>query len=764
VSGASDAKAPAPTLYRARVDDPRDRAALPIARPRGRAPAKAKRTSDVTRFRGVLLAALAGAVGIGVTSFVAPPAAGPGALGRPHAKAKLTCANCHHERDDEAPATNAKNAKASKKANARPYDVPSSVCEGCHGAHPSTRPGHVRARAEGTLTCASCHTIHKGEQGVWFAAADPSSATPPRVTRFVPGLEVEVAASSYRPAHGTTVPIPRVESCSGCHAPSDPRDPIQRCLLPGQEALGGARPIVCFEEHQPAYPSDDRARKPQSSGVCGAQHTQDRAIAWDAARAVVLAAPTVEQAAARGGPWATLGIGSIAAILALGLARGGFAFADRRRDKRKAAPTEAMPKAATRVRLPTIDTATCLGCYACVDACPYDVLAIERYVAVVARPEACCGLILCEQKCPNGSLTIASGEAIGERPRINDNLESLDTPGIFLAGDVTGLPLIKNAIRQGALAIDRAHASLGGRAGDASRAVDVVIVGAGPAGLSAALRAKELGLSYRVIEQASVAQSIKSFPRGKLVFDQPLDVPVAGKLWLAESTKEELLAVWTRVVRQERLIIDEDTRLLGVRSEGDGFVVTTGPGPSARDPNAAPKALAARRVVIAIGQRGSPRRLDAPIPEAAESRVHYHLSDARSFEGKRIIVVGLGDVAMETATALARQPGTTVTLVHRGSGFSRGNARNVAEVQRLVASNKLTLLLSREVRDVTGDAVALAHTGNKAAAERLPFDALFVMIGALAPWSTLRAAGIRPVSDEKEPTAAPSVFSSNGPA
>src|SRR6185503_6791103 len=167
---------------------------------------------------------------------------------------------------------------------------------------------------------------------------------------------------------------------------------------------------------------------------------------------------------------------------------------------------------ATRVRLPQIDVNTCLGCYACVDACPYDVLAVERYVAVVARPEACCGLTLCQQVCPNGSLVVTDGEPIGDRPHLGDDLQAVDAPGVYLAGDITGLPLIKNAILQGARVVESIHAAMPRHGAE----LDLVVVGAGPAGISAALKAKELGLRCEVIEQGGVAQSIKSFPRGKL--------------------------------------------------------------------------------------------------------------------------------------------------------------------------------------------------------------------------------------------------------
>ena len=266
-----------------------------------------------------------------------------------------------------------------------------------------------------------------------------------------------------------------------------------------------------------------------------------------------------------------------------------------------------------------------------------------------------------------------------------------------------------------------------------------MIVGAGPAGISAALRAGELGLSFEVIEQGSVAQSIRSFPRGKLVFDQPLELPVTGKLWLRESTKEELLSHWLRIVRQARLPIREDTRMTGI-AEGDGGLhVTVAPREGGE-----PFVIRARRVLLAIGQRGSPRRLGFPLSPDVEARVHYHLADARSFEGMRVIVVGLGDVAMEAAVALSRQPGTRVTLVHRGEGFARGKARNIAEVKRLVEAGRVRLHLRTEITAIAADRVTLRGPDGEAS---IGWDAALVMIGSVPPREVLRAAGVRTIAE-----------------
>ncbi|WP_437747759.1 NAD(P)-binding domain-containing protein [Sorangium sp. So ce1504] len=789
--GADDAARPPDptrTLYRADLSDPRQRAAQPREVVRGRAARRAEATSDVTRFRGVLPATLAGAVATGAAALLFPPPGGhaaPGPLSLPHARAQLACASCHAEQAPAAPREAAAAREGAPSRGAAAGARIDQACVGCHGAHGSTRRSHGQLLASGALSCATCHPIHRGDQGVVF---DP--ARPP--VRFAPGAEVELPRSAFRPGQPATVAIVTAGSCAPCHDLAAPRDPIARCLVAAQAPLGDARPITCFDEHRPALPEDaatgragggtrpagrnaGRAGGDTSpAGVCSGQHTEDRALAWDAARDAAAALPVVKAGATPGAPallW--MGAGLAAAALAFAGARGGQALRARRarRAARDAGGEDAMLRPAARVRLPRIDTTTCLGCYACVDACPYDVLAIEKYVAVVARPEACCGLTLCEQRCPNGSLTIEGGAPIADRPRLGDDLGSLDVPGLHLAGDVTGLPLIKNAIHQGAHAATRIAEDLrqAGPRGASGQELDLIIVGAGPAGISAALRAKELGLSFEVIEQGSVAQSIQSFPRGKLVFDQPLDLPMTGKLWLKESTKEELLSHWLRVVRKERLPILQDTRMVSVARAASagapavgaaagrgapaeaqataGFVVVTEPregGPRTE--------RKARRVLLAIGQRGSPRRLPFELPAEVEGRVYYHLADARSLAGSRVLIVGLGDVAMEAAIALSRQPATDVTVVYRGAGFRRGKTRNIEELRRLAAASRLSLLFETDVSALAADpgGALEATLASPSGARAHPCDAVLVLIGSIPPWSALRAAGVRPTAEPSD--------------
>jgi thioredoxin reductase len=654
---------------------------------------KALRTSDVARPRTLLLSTIGAAIGVTVAVVAeGTPLATPKPIARPHAK--LACAACHGENTSVA--------------------APPTVCKNCHGtSHVSTRGGHQKMIAKGEMTCSTCHHQHAGVQGITFDDA--------KVIRWGASAEVDIPPPRQTGVtlgalpKGTTVPLVPLAACKQCHDPARASDPIAACV-----PRNGTEPRVsqCFDEH--AKVRESVADTKGGKAVCAKQHDDARFVAWDAAREIAATTPWVKASPKEGTPWVPAGSG-----LAGALAFAAGATALERRKRREAPAVKPVAPAGVK-KLPVINTSTCLGCYACVDACPFDVLTIEKYVAVVARPEECCGVVLCEQVCPNGSLQVAEGEPILDQPATDSELESKDVPGLFLAGDLTGLPLIKNAINQGVRVVDRIAGTLPKKG---AAEFDIAIVGAGPAGISAALRAKEKGLSAVVLEQATVAASIKSFPRDKIVHDPPLDLPVEGELWLEQATKEDLLAQWTRIVRARALDVREGQKVHDISKVGGVFEVH------------ANEIVRASRVILAIGRRGTPRKLDATIDAGAEINVAYSFADARSFAGKKVVVVGLGDSAMEAAIAIARQPDTSVTITYRGSKFARGKAKNIRQVEELVASKKLKLHFETTPVSITKTGVVIvAAGGNK---RTIPADNVLVMIGGEPSWDLLQRAGIK---------------------
>ncbi len=376
---------------------------------------------------------------------------------------------------------------------------------------------------------------------------------------------------------------------------------------------------------------------------------------------------------------------------------------------------------------PRIDPARCLGCGTCTRACPEgNIIGLIGGKAVLVEPSSCIGHGACKAACPHGAIALVFGTATRgvELPNVGPDFQT-NVPGLYIAGELGGMGLIRNAIEQGRQAV--ASISRRNPASGRGAALDLVIVGAGPAGLSAGLAAKQAGLSHVILEQDQLGGTIAHFPRGKLVMTRPADLPIIGKFQFREVSKETLMHFWRDVVARTALDIRCGEKVSGLAPlAGGGFAVSSTSGQ-----------FTARAVLLAIGRRGTPRRLGVPGEEQA--KVIYSLVDAQDFAGRHMLVVGGGDSALEAAASLAEQDGTTVTLSYRSAAFARAKAKNRRRVDDAVRAGRLTLLLQSEVTEIGTRHVTLTHQGHTV---RLPNDGVIVCAGGILPTAFLKQIGI----------------------
>jgi len=360
-------------------------------------------------------------------------------------------------------------------------------------------------------------------------------------------------------------------------------------------------------------------------------------------------------------------------------------------------------------------------------ACPEDgVIGMVKGVAHVVQAAKCIGHGLCADVCPVGAIVVGLGDlsARPDVPMLSDDLETT-VRGVFIAGELGGLALIRNAIEQGVRGIEAVAQRCREERGRAD--ADVLIVGAGPAGLAASLRAKELGLSSITIDQNDLGGTVRKYPRRKLVMTQPVDLPIYGRVKRTEFVKEDLIGFWEHIIAEQRITVRERVKFLGTHRENGHLVSETSNGP-----------IATRCVLLALGRRGTPRRLGVPGEE--QEKVLYQLMDAATYRGLRCLVVGGGDSAIEAALGLAAQPGNQVTLSYRKPEFFRIKARNAERIRAAGAEGAVKLALASEVRSIGTEHVDLA-LGARAA--RLPNDFVFVFAGGEPPYPLLKGMGVR---------------------
>lgn len=379
---------------------------------------------------------------------------------------------------------------------------------------------------------------------------------------------------------------------------------------------------------------------------------------------------------------------------------------------------------------PTFDHSKCLGCGTCMRACPEGaIIGIINGKAELVEPAECIGHGACKAACPHGAITLVYGtETRGlDIPVVGKNFET-NVPGIYIAGELGGMGLVRNGIEQGRLAMETIRAALqqAGKASDPNMA-DVVIVGAGPTGISASLAAIEHKVRYITVEQDSFGGTVANFPRGKVVMTQGWTLPLYGKIDFTEISKEKLLSLWSFVAKKSGLKLSRGTRVDAIKKNGDGFEVTTSRG-----------VLKTRFVLLAIGRRGTPRRLE--VPGEDHPKVVYRLIDAEEYKGKHVLVVGGGDSALEAAGSIAEQPGTTVTLSYRSEAFSRAKPKNRERVDKAQAAKRLTVMLQSTVKEITPDTVTLKKNGESI---QIKNEAIIVCAGGILPTKFLKDVGIK---------------------
>ncbi len=373
---------------------------------------------------------------------------------------------------------------------------------------------------------------------------------------------------------------------------------------------------------------------------------------------------------------------------------------------------------------PHFDLSRCCGSGACVKACPEKAISLVNGKAMLTDPTHCIGHGACLAACPVDAIDLVFGtEKRGmDIPFVQPSFET-NVENIFIAGELGGMGLIRKAAEQGKQAIDSIL-----KKKNADNEYDVIIIGAGPAGLSASLAAKEHQLKFVTIEQEeSLGGAIYKYPRNKVAMTQPVMLPLVGRVEMYDISKEELLGFWMRILRDQQLKVNFSERMETVTKTATGYEVKT-----------SKATYQTTSILLAIGRMGTPRKLDVEGEE--QPKVVYRLTDPEQYRHQHILVVGGGDSALEAAISISEQPGTTVTLSYRSEAFGRVKPKNRDRLQQAEAAKRLTVQLKSSVKEIRSNTVII-ELANKEIVE-ITNDAVIICAGGVLPTPFLKEIGV----------------------
>jgi len=376
---------------------------------------------------------------------------------------------------------------------------------------------------------------------------------------------------------------------------------------------------------------------------------------------------------------------------------------------------------------PFIDPDRCIKSGACVTACPEeDVIGIRNGKATIINASRCIGHGACFKACPVEAISLWIGtEKRGvDLPHVNAAFET-NIPGIYVAGELGGMGLIRNAVAQGQQAVENIAAGLNKN----SKAMyDLIVVGAGPAGISATLAAKKANLHTLTLEQDTLGGTIFTFPRSKIVMTSAMDLPLHGKVKLKETTKHELLDLWISVLEKNNISVEENSKVKSIVAEGEIFTLETENGGK----------YTTKSVLLSIGRRGSPKKLNVPGEDI--EKVAYRLLEPEEISGKMILIVGGGDSAIESALLLAGN--NKVTISYRGEKFNRLKTKNAEKIHTAIQNGAIDVKFNSTVTSIEDDSVLYAENGIDFN-HKLKNDLVYIFAGGELPSEFLKKIGIK---------------------